>query len=401
MERPENGAPFALHASMAFLSALLSLVARQLTTILQAIFGWSITALFGKLPPKQQIALSAALLLSVVWPFLLLGCFFPAAAAWAIAFVPLHRWASDFALRIVWISLAVLVPLGVGGLTYWISPKDQLKKGAAGTVFGGYAITLGYSLAFFITALTVPVVKILSTMRRWDDTHVYIQAKEGRYQEVLDLLTKACEKADVKVVREDVPKPMALATKVIRKLTGPFVDPHTADELQRLRGKDLEVYLYPADLLLRGEAHKVAHVRAAMTRTDLEGIAYLVESPDARKLQDEIGGLTPNGEGPSPVDGQRNSEMVERVCDIAHRLDRLSIPFDEWNTLEALLRRHERKALGERDLLEEASDGQGGKARDAQQAREEQARRPASNTGSRNGKANGRPSSPSHTSFHA
>ena len=53
---------------MAILSAILSLVMRQLSTIVQAIFGWSITALFGKLPATKQTGLSVALALSVASP---------------------------------------------------------------------------------------------------------------------------------------------------------------------------------------------------------------------------------------------------------------------------------------------------------------------------------------------
>ena len=63
--------------------------------------------------------------------------------------------------------------------------------------------------------------------------------------------------------------------------------------LQRLRGEGIELYLYPADLLLRGDANKVARTRAAMTRTELPRDAYLVSSDEGRQLQDDIARLAP------------------------------------------------------------------------------------------------------------
>ncbi len=200
---------------MAILSAVLSLIARQVGTILLAIFGWSITALFGRLPSKKQTALSVALAISVVWPILVLGCFLPGVAAWLVAFIPLHKLLGTLALRLIWITLAVIVPLVVGWLTWWITPADKRRRGVAVTMAGGYLMTVGYFVAFLVTAVTVPIVKVMSAVRRWDECHVYIQPKEGRYFKVLDALAEACGRANAKVTRENVPAPMALASDVI------------------------------------------------------------------------------------------------------------------------------------------------------------------------------------------
>jgi hypothetical protein len=337
---------------MAILSAVFGLIARQLSTILQAIFGWSITALFGKLPSKKQTALSVALILSVAWPLLVVGCFFPGAAAWALAFLPLHRWLGDLALRLVWIGLAVTVPLGVGAITRWITPRDKLHGPFVVTLLGGYVMTVGYFVAFVVTAVTVPIVKVLSAIHRWDDCHVYVQPKEGRYFEVLDALVEACDRAHAQVVREEVPAPMALASNVIQKLARRFLEPIVEAKPQRLRGQNLELYLYPADLLLRGDPHLVAHARAAMTRTELEKNAYLVESVEAQTMQDEIQTAWENARADSHV----RAELHDRLRDMSRKLDRASISFDDWTTLENSLRRLERFVTGGPDLLEEGSD---------------------------------------------
>jgi hypothetical protein len=72
-------------------------------------------------------------------------------------------------------------------------------------------------------------------------------------------------------------------------------------------------------LLLRGDPHRVARVRASRTRTDLEACAYLVQSADAKKIQDEVGQLP--------------------AADLARQLEHAPISFEEWTVLETFLRR--------------------------------------------------------------
>ena len=119
---------------MAIFSALLSLLSRKLGQLLQAVFGWAITGLFGKLPSSKQTALSAALLLSIAWPLLVLGVPFPGLASWAVAFVPLHDFAPRWILRLVWLALALIVPVIVGSIVSWVSPHER-KKGSTNQDF--------------------------------------------------------------------------------------------------------------------------------------------------------------------------------------------------------------------------------------------------------------------------
>jgi hypothetical protein len=336
---------------MAILSAILSLIARQLSNILQAIFGWSITALFGKLPSQKQTALSVALVLSIAWPVLVVGCFLPGVAAWALAFLPLHKWLSDTVMRLVWIGLALVVPLGVGAITRWVTPPEKLHGSLVKTLLGGYVLTVAYFVAFVVTAVSVPVVKVASTAKGWDDVHTYLQPKEGRYFQVVEELARACAIAKVDVRREPVPTHLALATRIIQRFARPFVEPIVAAEPQRLRGATLEAYLYPADLLLRGKAHDVAHVRAAITKTMLEQHAYLVPECEAQAAQDEIQALWDvyaKHESPEEIGGAARSRLRE----VARDVDEAPISFEAWSTLQMSIRRLERALAGGPSILD-------------------------------------------------
>jgi len=61
---------------MAILSALFSLLSKKISDLLEAVFGWSVTGLFGRLPSSKQTGVTVALILSLVWPLLIVGAFF-------------------------------------------------------------------------------------------------------------------------------------------------------------------------------------------------------------------------------------------------------------------------------------------------------------------------------------
>lgn len=72
-------------------------------------------------------------------------------------------------------------------------------------------------VSLLMRQLSTIVQAMMSAVRKWEDTHVYAQPKEGRYFAVLDALAKACVRVDARVAREDVPRPMALASTIVQK----------------------------------------------------------------------------------------------------------------------------------------------------------------------------------------
>jgi hypothetical protein len=333
--------------AVALLTALLAFVGRQLSTLIQAILGWSVTALFGRLSSIKQTALGVALLIAILWVVAVIGVFLPAVSAWAFAFLPLHRWLGDAVVRWATFGLVVVLPLIVGGITRWVGREQRRSASLWGALASSYGLTLGYAAACIITAVTVPIVKIMSAIRRWHDEHVYVQPREGQYTRALDELLRACDAAGVSVRVETVPRSMRLASSVLKALARGAVDPVLAKDPKMLRGQGIELYLYPADLLLRGKTGLVAHVRAAMTRTMLEGFAFTVWDPKAQAIQSELQRLWQAMTSES-VEGRDLTEMRT----IAHRLDTEPVPFDQWLTLDRSLRRLERHAIGCPSLLE-------------------------------------------------
>gem|GEM_PF-1148202 len=330
---------------MAIISVLLSFIGKKIGSIVQAIFGWSVTALFGRLPPKKQLAVSIALLLSIAWPIFVVGLFFPSVAGWVLAFVPLEKWLGPVALRIIWGALAFVAPMLVGLLVQWAAPA---KKGGIGrALLNGYPLALGLFCAFILTVVTVPIIKITSLVRGWTDTHVYLQPRVGSYDKVVRELTEACARAGVLPEITEVPTTMALSTKVLRTLARGMVSPIVAEQVKRVRADGLELYLYPSDLLIRGKAERVSLVRAMLTRTDVDKDAYLVGSEKAQCIQDELGRLIEVVASHERMHAHVGGTAGRRLVEIWNEMNESKLPFDEWVMLESIARRVERRIVRE------------------------------------------------------
>jgi hypothetical protein len=322
---------------------LFSFLSRKLGSLVQAIFGWSVTALFGRLSGRKQIAVTVALILSIAWPIFVIGLLLPGVAAWVLAFMPIHKWVGDVALRIVWGALALFAPLAIGALIRWAAPSK--KGGTLRALINGYPIALGLFSAFLVTAITVPLVKIHSTIKGWSETHVYVQARVGAYHKTLADLAEAFARAGLEPEIDDPPRSMTIATTVLRVLARGAVSPIVAEQVQRVKHRSVEAYLYPSDLLLRGKADCVARVRAMLTRTHIDADAYLVTSERAQCIQDELGRLIGVLDSHEQLHEHVGRALERRLADVWHELVETNLPFEEWVMLEAVARRLERRLV--------------------------------------------------------
>ena len=344
---------------MALLSLLISFIGKKLGDIVQAVFGWSVTALFGRLPQKKEIAVSVALLLAIAWPIFLMGLFLPHVAAWVLAFLPTQHVVGPNAMRIVWGALALFAPLLVGGLTHWAAPST--KGSMLWSMLNGYPLSLGYLVAFLVTVVTVPLIKLASIVRSWSDEHVYIQPRVGLYNRVLHDLAESVARAGVLPCIEDVPLSMSLSTKALKLLARGMVTPIVAEDVKCIKADGLELYLYPADLLLRGTPEKVALVRAMMHRTSISADAYLVASTHGQGLQDELGRLADVITEHEHQGFTVGKPATRRLIAIWHDMNEAKLPYEEWVLLESIARGLERRLAksgdGEAFPLDREGDG--------------------------------------------
>lgn len=333
---------------MALISAIFSLLSKKVGDLLQLLFGWSIAGLFGRLPARKQTGLSVALILSILWPLLVVGCFLPKAAAWAVAFLPLHEWLGKTFLRVLWIALAVATPILVGFLIAWVAPSRKQRGSKLRTVLSGVPLTVGLFLSFLITFLVVPVVKIISMARRWEDDHVYLQVKEDAYSRVLQQLADACHRAGILVTDEPVPMVMQAPLRVLKWFARSALDPIVQHNPRRLVGKGFELYLYPSDLLIRGVSERMHRIRAAVVREMMAASAYMTQDPKAQHIEEQVTHLwkllAPNPGSPDPADPvvEDSAELVRErssakddIPVLTRLINESDIPYEDWILLYA------------------------------------------------------------------
>jgi hypothetical protein len=315
---------------VAILTALFSFLGKKAGDLFQAVLGWSVTALFGRLPSMKQTALSAVLVAALFWPILVIGVFVPAVASWMVAALPVHKWIGKDVIRIICVVLAVALPAGIGFAVHRIAPPTTRRRGWARMIIGGYPLTLGFAIAVIATALTVPIVKLLSAIKRWKDEHVYVQPMPNRYADAVAELTAAVTAAGLQPRVEDVPGVMTIGTRVLLWFARGTLDALVAEHPKRVMADAVELYLYPGDLLLRGEAHRVGRVRAKMANTKLIRTAYLVAEPAAQRLQEDLSRAW------EAMDGARGAAHPQepRLDETAYRLESADIPFTEWAILD-------------------------------------------------------------------
>jgi len=99
---------------MAIIQSIVALITRSLGSILSALFGWAVIALFGPAGPREKIWLSALVASAAAWPLPLLGVIWPRLATFVLGFIPVPPWVPAWGIRLVWIVLAIIVPFVLG-----------------------------------------------------------------------------------------------------------------------------------------------------------------------------------------------------------------------------------------------------------------------------------------------
>ena len=62
---------------MVIIQAVLALISRSLGSIMSALFGWAVVALFGPTNPREKMWLSALVGAAAAWPLLVFGVVWP------------------------------------------------------------------------------------------------------------------------------------------------------------------------------------------------------------------------------------------------------------------------------------------------------------------------------------
>ncbi len=137
----------------------------------------------------------------------------------------------------------------------------------------------------------VAVVRRLRALsKRWQDTHIPVVVKPGKYDQVLRELSATLDEAGMENEPRDAGRFISDPPKLLDKVAGRALGTLVPDRMMLLVGPDLEVLVYPSDVAISGTQQRVARARAAIATKLTHAPAYLTTSAEAQHFEDDLAG---------------------------------------------------------------------------------------------------------------
>ena len=343
---------------MAIFAGIIGMLGRFAGQLLNTTLGWATLLLFGKVPQRKQILLLLMVFGSLVWVALVVGIFVPSVGSLLVAAVPIKDFVGENVVRIGMLIGALVVPLVIGVAAVFLSASGSRPKGGqlVVSVLRGYPFAFALALILVLLAVVATVRKLRSMAKRWEDAHVPVIVKPGRYDEVLENVRAKLDSVGIVLEVRDAGRLVSGPPKLLDLIAGRGLGELVPDRLQLLVGKDVEVLVYPSDLAISGTKKLVARTRAAIATELTTAPAYMTTSQEAQNFEDEMEKLGPDAWRDRPA------ELVEHLRSLDKRLAELVIPYEEWETLYRMRLQLERDAVtgGAGSALLSPSEGAGG-----------------------------------------
>jgi uncharacterized membrane protein YqjE len=340
---------------MAIVQALIAFLSRSLGRVLGGLFGWAVVAIFGHTSPTEKLFLSGLLAAAGAWPVLLLGIAAPKIAVFALSFVPLSGSVPSWIVRLVWLGLAVVVPLAVGIVMAARRPETAPRRHWLRHVVSGFAITVGLSAALLLTLATVPVVRVITLLRRQQDSQVPLISDATTYPQVARRAALTLERHGLPVRRRPPPWWLLAPLKILKKLGGEAFATRLPSRFAYLEGSGLILALYPSSLLIRGPEQDLARAQGLIVEDLSELPVWQTFDPRARDIERQIARVW-QVYRERPEDHRDAAPLLSRLWEIVEEIRALPIEYDEWQVVYRKASQLRVALHGEWQLLERPTD---------------------------------------------
>jgi hypothetical protein len=313
---------------VAILAGLVGILSRFAGQLLNTTLGWATLLLFGKVAAKRQTLLLVIVFGSLIWVALLIGVLVPPIGDLIVNAVPRPDFIPESWIRLGMLVGAIFLPLLIGIAAVFVSEKrDRSLLGNVVAVLRGYPFALVLPLMLVLLALVGVWRKVRSLTRRWTDTHIPVIVKPGGYDAVLDDVVAGLRHADLDVDAADAGILLSGPPKLLDLIAGRGLGDLVPDRLMILRGRDLEVLVYPSDLAISGTKETVARARAALATRVSDAPAYLTTTEEAQRVEDRLDEIR-HAAATEPV-----GATLDALREIDEKLARLAISYEEWDVL--------------------------------------------------------------------
>lgn len=337
---------------VAILAALIAFGSRFASKVLTTTLGWASTLLFGRVPASRQILLLGITFGSVIWMVMLAGFIVPDLGAFLLLLVPPQDFVPEQVIRLLMLAGVIVVPAIVGVVTLALTTKDERNaRRAIEAVARGYPLTILLAVLLVFLALLAIWRKGSSLIRRWTDAHVPMVVKPGAYDQVADDLDRALTDAGFDLTPETAPAAMSMPAKWLAAISGRTSSSLVPDRMLRLRGKDLDILIYPMDILISGKPDDVTRARAAMASRLTTSAAHLTVTAEAQAIEDRLTALA-KGSGDTEHPPRFDEAAAAEFAAIDEELATIRVSYEEWEVL------YRQRLQVERDLRAGAMAGE-------------------------------------------
>ncbi|MDQ3871884.1 MAG: hypothetical protein M3301_09765 [Chloroflexota bacterium] len=337
---------------MAIFASLFAAAGRFLGRALTTLTGWASILLFGQVPESKQLLLSVVTFGSLIWVATVVGVVVPDFGTILVGLVPRPGFIPEAWVRLAMLVAVLVIPLliGIGGLV--LMKPEQRPKGLAllKQVARGYlyAAVVAGSLVFL--AVIALFRKLRSATKRWSDAHVPVTVKPGGYDRVADDLEAVLDEAGLAIERRRAPRVLETPAKILAWAGGEGVRSMVPDKLAALASDNLEVFIYPSDILVAGTKAEMARGRAAMASRLTFTAAYLTSTEESQAIEDRLERIA----HAIPDRATAGRELDDELGQLHEELAALDVEYEEWEVLYRL------RLQVERDLLRKREEAQAG-----------------------------------------
>jgi hypothetical protein len=338
---------------MAFLAALIAFGSRFASKVLMTALGWASTLLFGRVPASRQILLLGITFGSVIWMVMVAGFIIPDLGAFLLLMVPPQSFVPQNVIRLLMLVGILVVPGVVGVATLALTEaKGRDARATLVAVGRGYPLTILLAVLLIFLAVLAIWRKITSLARRWTDAHVPMVVKPGAYEQVAQDLDRALTDAGFDLTPLPAPSVMSKPAKWLSAVAGREANGLVPDRMLQLRGKNLDILIYPMDVLISGKGDDVTRARAAIASRLTTSAAHLTVSAEAQVIEDRLTALAKGPEGQRDHAPRFDDVAAAGFAAIDEELATLRIPYEEWEVL------YRQRLQVERDLRAGAMAGE-------------------------------------------
>ena len=297
---------------MGILTSLFSFLGRSAGTIVNALFGWAVMAIFGNRSKTESTLLSVLVGAAATWPIVLLGVAFPKIAAFALA-------------------LALLIP-AVLGLTIAARSKTAPSRAFWRRVLSGVPITLGLSAAFLVMFVVTPVLKLRAAARRRKEEHMPLITDADAYQSVAKMPVENLGKHHIHLEAVEPPWWMKAPSAILKVMGGHAFQDFLPERLAYYQSPSAELALYPNDLLIRGDPKWVARIHLLSAIATSKSQALQTFDAIAQKIEGKIERLWIALEARPHFQGESTALQI-RGEEITHDLLNALVSFEDSHML--------------------------------------------------------------------